>query len=81
MRDDGDDGGCDGFGAVKIRERHYDPVHDEVNGDTVEYARNDWAVNHESELPAGKVKNGGGCEGDQEVEREAERGGGHSAFK
>jgi hypothetical protein len=38
VRDDCDDRTCDGFGPVEIRERHHNPVHDEVNRDAVQHA-------------------------------------------
>jgi hypothetical protein len=81
VSDDGDDGGCEGFGPVKIREGHHDPIHDEVNRDAIQRARNDWALDQKSELAACQVKYGGRGEGDQKMEREAESGGGHSAVE
>jgi len=64
-----------------VGERDDDAVHEEVDGDSVEDAGQNGVIEQEAKATAGEKKDGGGAEGDDEVQEEAEKRGGDSACK
>lgn len=66
---------------VNRRERDHDPVHDDVDANSIEESGDHRMAGKECQLAARQEENCSGAEGDEEMKEETERGRRRTAVK